>query len=604
LKEQAVDESPQSEPSPASDEHARLRAEQRHEALAAGLLALPNLMFRSTLTLVVLYGILTLVLISAVEFGGLRPEAALVAGVGFALLQFLFGPWILGLVLRILYTMRWVRPEDLPEHLRTFVQRVCEEERLKFPSFGIIEDGAPQAFTYGHHPNNARIVISRGLMNLLEPDELEAVVAHEIGHARNWDMVLMTLANLVPLLLYYIYSAARRMAIRQRGSDRKGKQGVILLQIGAYLLYIVSQYIVLWFSRTREYYADRFAGQATGNPNALASALVKIAYGLAAQQITPDTSAEEEHGEQKKPPRRNRSVGGVGALGALNIFDRSAAVNLVMCSAQQGTLPRNLDLERVKSAMQWDLWNPWAWWFELNSTHPLIAKRLRYLGDQAAALKQEPLVVFDRAQPESYWDEFLVDLGVMVLPLLGLLAGGGLALAFALQTGVWQMHWIGVAVALFGLGLLIKTRVKYRGKTYPPATVAALMGHVEVSPVRPVPATVTGKIIGKGVPGLIFSDDFVLQDETGILFLDYQQPLAIWNFLFGLLRAGEYQGADVTVRGWFRRAPVPYLEIYRLEPADGSLSARTCYSYHVSLFFSGLICLAGVVLAGYWLIAS
>src|SRR5688500_15944045 len=120
--------------------------------------------------------------------------------------------------------------------------------------------------------------------------------------------------------------------------------------------------------------------------------------------------------------------------------------------------------------MQWDLWNPWAWWFELNSTHPLVAKRLQYLGDQAAALKQDPLVVFDRTQPESYWDEFLVDLGVMLLPILGLLAGGGLAVAFAIQTGVWQMHWIGVAVALFGLGLLIKTRVKYRGKAYPPLT--------------------------------------------------------------------------------------------------------------------------------------
>ncbi len=128
-----------------------------------------------------------------------------------------------------------------------------------------------------------------------------------------------------------------------------------------------------------------------------------------------------------------------------------------------------------------------------------------------------------------------------------------------------------------GLGLLFKTRFAYRSDLFPHMTTAALLGHVKVSPVRPVPATLTGKIIGKGVPGLIFSDDFVLRDSSGILFLDYNQPLAIWNFLFGLLRAGQYQGQEVCVRGWFRRSPVPYLEIYQLEPADGSVPARTCY---------------------------
>ena len=67
--------------------------------------------------------------------------------------------------------------------------------------------------------------------------------------------------------------------------------------------------------------------------------------------------------------------------------------------------------------MQWDLWNPWATFYELNSTHPLIAHRLQYLGDQAAAMGQEPYIVFDRRKPESYWDDFAVDVAVMFLPL-------------------------------------------------------------------------------------------------------------------------------------------------------------------------------------------
>ncbi len=73
--------------------------------------------------------------------------------------------------------------------------------------------------------------------------------------------------------------------------------------------------------------------------------------------------------------------------------------------------------------MQWDLWNPWATFYELNSTHPLVAHRLQYLGDQAAAMGQEPYIVFDRRKPESYWDDFAVDVAVMFLPLLLFLAG-------------------------------------------------------------------------------------------------------------------------------------------------------------------------------------
>jgi hypothetical protein len=63
------------------------------------------------------------------------------------------------------------------------------------PSFGIIDDGGPQAFTYGRAPNDARVVISRGVLELLDPAEVEAVVAHEPGHARSWDMVLMTIVG-------------------------------------------------------------------------------------------------------------------------------------------------------------------------------------------------------------------------------------------------------------------------------------------------------------------------------------------------------------------------------------------------------------------------
>jgi Zn-dependent protease with chaperone function len=582
------------ESTPTPDLAARERAQARHQSLAMGLLALPNLFLRSFLTLTFLYGLLGLVLVALVEFGLLNATLGLIIGVVVALVQFAIGPFIMDLTLRWLYTMRWVQPEDLPDHLHSFVQRVCDEYRMKFPSFGIIDDGAPQAFTYGHHPSNARVVISRGLFTLLEPEEVEAVVAHELGHARNWDMALMTLANLVPLLLYFLYRAAINLG-SGGDNDSKGRLPALVVAAGAFVLYIVSQYIVLWFSRTREYYADRFAGRVTNNPNALARALIKIAYGLAAQ----DSQESEKEAAGKKT--KKKEVAGTGALAALNIFDRTAAVSMVMCSASQKTGTgnsvadtRHLDVERVKGAMQWDLWSPWAIYYELHSTHPLVAKRLRYLGDQASSQGQTPFVVFDRSQPRSYWGDFLVDLLMMALPTLGLLIGLFGFGVHSLLAGAALWWWLGVAVALLGAGGVLKTRFRYRRGMFPHLTVAALLGHVNVSGVRPVQVTLTGQIIGKGVPGLIWSEDFVLQDPTGILFLDYRQPLAIWSWLFGLLRAGQYQGKEVCVRGWFRRAPVPYLELDHLEVMDGSLPNRGCYTSYVTFGWYAFLLLGGL----------
>lgn len=584
-------------------------AQEKHRELARGQRQLPNLAIRSAFTIILLYGFLTLALITVTELGYLTGSMAVSIGVVFGVLQFVIGPWIMDVSLGWFYSMSWVQPHKLPEHLMAFIQRVCQEQGMKFPRVGIIEDGAPQAFTYGHHPNNARVVLSRGTMKLLNPDELEGVVAHEIGHARNWDMALMTVVNLVPLLFYYLYRGLTRWA------DRRDKGAPWYIIAGAYLLYVVSEYMVLWFSRTREFYADRFAGNVTRNPNALATALIKIAYGLAAQNTSVEAAGEEKDGlislnlsgnapkplekvaSGKSKKTQKREVMGAGALATLSIFDRNTAVSMVVSSANQFTTGADsgLDPVHVKKAMQWDMWNPWARWYELHSTHPLTARRLEYLSDQAAALGQRPAIVFDSVKPESYWDEFIVDFLLLSAPIVGALVG----LAYALwQDGPWQWSRLGLAISLFGMGLLFKNFFRYRRGQFPRRTVADLLGEVKVSPVRPVLATVKGKIVGRGVPGLIFSEDFVLRDETGIIFLDYQQPLAIWNMVFGLLRSGTYHSAEVRATGWFRRAPTPYFEILHLEKLDGK-EPRTCYTSYASMALGAILLFGGVVF-GMW----
>ncbi len=597
---------------PLESEHDE-RAHLRIRDLASGMLPLPNLWLRSAGTIVLLYGFLGLILVALAESSVIPAGVAVAIGAALIILQFVLGPWLMDLSLRWIYKFSWVTVDQLPPHLGEFVTRVAGEQNMKVPSFGLIHDGAPNAFTYGHHPNNMRVVITQGILDLLEPEEVEGVVAHEIGHGKNWDMLLMTVVQLVPLLLYFLYRTA--LNVGGRGKDNGYR---IAVAVGAYVLYVASEYVVLWFSRCREYYADRFAGNVTGNPGALASALVKIGYGLAARGKSQSAEADSEAAstDKKKKKKKAEPALTLDAIGALGIFDRKSAVAMVASSASVGfapsgssggtpTIASSISKENLKSAMQWDLWNPWGMFYELNSTHPLVAHRLQYLSDQAASMGQEPYIVFDRKKPESYWDEFAVDLLVMFLPLLLLLLGLGLAFglgagaAMGILPNVGNLGSTGVLVLVglpilgLGIGCLAKTLMVYRGKYFAPLSVTGLLHKVKVSNVRPVPARMRGTIIGKGVPGLIWSEDFVMRDGTGILFLDYRQPLRLWEWLFGLFRAGEFTGKAVEAVGWFRRAPVPYLELKSIT-IDGV--TRNSYARHAQYFWAGLLVCVGVAL--------
>ncbi|MEN9218559.1 MAG: M48 family metalloprotease, partial [Gloeomargarita sp. DG_2_bins_126] len=132
----------------------------------------------------------------------------------------------------------------------------------------------------------------------------------------------------------------------------------------AYLFYVIGTYLLLYLSRVREYFADHFAAEATGNPNALSQALVKIAYGILDQS--------------QKSEQPSRVLEGTRALG---IFDPKAAV-------ATGTVYGAAGTEAVGRVFLWDLFNPWATWMELNSTHPLTGKRVRALASYAEALGQ------------------------------------------------------------------------------------------------------------------------------------------------------------------------------------------------------------------------
>ena len=455
-------------PQPESTHSESERDERTHlrmQDLASGMLPLPNLWLRSAGMIVLLYGFLGLILVALAEYGVMPVSVAVAIGAARSSLQFVLGPWLMDLSLRWIYKFSWVPVDQLPGHLREFVTRVAGEQNMKVPSFGLIHDGAPNAFTYGHHPNNMRVVITQGILDLLEPEEVEGVVAHEIGHGKNWDMLLMTVVQLVPLLLYFLYRTALtgRRPRQGRGlpDRRRGRRVCVVHR---------SEYVVLWFSRCREYYADRFAGNVTGNPGALASALVKIGYGLAARGKSRSPTAvgrgvDKKGKKKKKKSRFSEST-------PLAPWESSTAKGPWRWSPARprwgSTAPvrggvadglSSISKENLKSAMQWDLWNPWATFYELNSTHPLIApppaisfRPGRDDGPRAVYRLRPP-------KPESYWDEFAVDVLVILLPLLlcllglGVARGSGAGAAFGILPGVGHLGSAAMLV-LFGLPIL------------------------------------------------------------------------------------------------------------------------------------------------------
>ncbi len=561
----------------AGEERARSDPDQARERweelsdVARGVSPLPSLAFRSMSVLFVLYGVLTLFLVLSVEFGLFGPIVALTIAVCVGLGQYIFSPWIMDWILPWIRHLNWVDRVHLPDHLDRFIERVCDEQGMSYPKMGIIADGSPNAFTYGHHPNNARIVITRGLIDMLDQDELEAVVAHEIGHAKHWDMAVMTAANLVPLLMYLLF----RFLIQFRNKAK-------LFGVLAYVVYVISEFFVLFLSRLREYYADRFAGRVTKNPSALSRALVRIGYGLAARKS--DSEEDDEGGKRMR------------ALQSLGIFDQESANALAISSggAPAATVTegeeRGIDKRTLKGAMKWDLWNPWGKYYELHSTHPLVAHRLQHLASQSASMNQEPFIVFDLEKPESYWDEFFVDFLVHIAPvLIGMVSIiGSILLAYFAS----QPSWVGTGLLITGILYFGKTLFSYPGGVFPNRNVASCLNHVKVSAVRGVPVTLQGTVVGRGVPGLVWSEDFVLQDDSGIIFLDYRQPLRIWEFFFGLLRGEEMKNKEVTIRGWYRRSPVPFVELYEMDVDGGT---KGCYVYHMKLGFSVLLAVVGVL---------
>ena len=184
-------------------------------------------------------------------------------------LQYWFGPSIVKRSMNV----RPLSEAEAP-HIHKMVAELAQEAGVPKPEIGLSEINIPNAFAYGRSSKSGHIAITRPILGLLDYDELRAVLGHEMGHIKHNDMAVTAAVSVIPMICYYV-----ALSFMFSGDARNGS--VIIVGIVGYFFYLIGQLLVLFISRTREYYADEASVEFGNRPASLVSALYKLSYGAA-----------------------------------------------------------------------------------------------------------------------------------------------------------------------------------------------------------------------------------------------------------------------------------------------------------------------------------
>jgi heat shock protein HtpX len=324
----------------------------------AGLGALKRTM---GLTIILVFAIF-LGLLTIISFFFLDPLTSLVLGlVGAAfivLFQYMIGPVIVRFASRLHYLApgenRW---------LESKVGQLASQSGIPMPRLAISPDPTPNAFVFGRTRSGATLAVHQGLLQRLNEDEIEGVLAHELGHIKHRDFVVVTIVSAIPLVAYLIARSVMYGASGYR-SGRSGKDNdaglLIVIALAAFAVYILTTLLSLKLTRLRESYADAYSAFLTQRPRELESALTKIAYGLS---ISP----EEPHGARaffiEDPAQAKKDVAG--------IIDQKSKYDL----DHDGVLSER----ELEQAMEQEARSNWRKAAELFATHPPTYKRILLL---------------------------------------------------------------------------------------------------------------------------------------------------------------------------------------------------------------------------------
>lgn len=268
----------------------------------------------------------------------------LVLVVGFNIIQWLIAPYIID----SMYGVKEVSPSEAPR-LHRMVEQLSMKSGIKKPKVMIAALPIPNAFAYGSPIAGTRIAITRGLLQVLEEEEVEAVIGHELGHLRHRDVQIMMFASVLPAIFYYL---GYMMMWSGMFSRRRDSGTAIIVGVISLLIYFILSLLVLGLSRLREYYADRHSAEIVEDgPRKLSEALAKLyVYSKRVINKMPETKSLQ-------------------GFKALFIVDPDASTERLE-GLSDAELVRRISSKKLTTADKI---------MEILSTHPNIVKRIRAL---------------------------------------------------------------------------------------------------------------------------------------------------------------------------------------------------------------------------------
>ncbi len=195
--------------------------------------------------------------------------------------------WFSDRIVLAMYRAQPVGPEEAPELYR-MVERLCERAGLPLPKLYVIPDPTPNAFATGRDPHHSAVAVNEGLLRLLDRDEVEGVIAHELAHIKNRDTLVSTVAAALAGAITMLANMAQyALMFGGLSGDRDREEGAhpIVMLLMVILAPIAAMIIQLAVSRSREYLADRTGAELCGKPLALADALRKLEMAVQAHPM-------------------------------------------------------------------------------------------------------------------------------------------------------------------------------------------------------------------------------------------------------------------------------------------------------------------------------
>ena len=266
-----------------------------------------------TVRMLLSFGILALlyiVFLSALVYVGLDFISITVVASIMILLQWYFSDKI------VLWSSgaKIVTRDQYPQ-LHDVIERIIARNNLPKPKIAVINTRMPNAFATGKGKRSSVVAVTTGLLDLLEPEELEGVLAHELTHIRNRDVLVLTLASLFSTVAWYLmqfgFYGGMGYGYGYGGRDRNNAGALAIVVIVAMLTWVISFLIIRAISRYREFSADRGSAQMTGKPAKLANALMKISGNM-----------------QRIPTKDLRQAEGLNAFFIIPAMSGSTIVNL------------------------------------------------------------------------------------------------------------------------------------------------------------------------------------------------------------------------------------------------------------------------------------